>query len=89
MEKTFIGEVILSETNEFSTKEGEVITLWKIGIALSEEKSMIFNVSKMSEPELFQRVQDALIGMNVKITAEPRPTQFGGIKWKLKEIEQA
>lgn len=88
MEKTFIGEVLTSELNEFE-KEGELITLWKLTLALDETRCITFNVSKQSSPDLFNRVQDAISGMRIKAKAVAKGTYNNIIKWQLAEVELA
>jgi len=87
MQKIFIGEVIASELAEFTDGQGELIKNWKLSIALNDEKAISFYVSHLSE--LFTRVQDAVVGMNVKATCEPKAKMNGDIKWKLVSLEQA
>jgi len=87
MQKTYIGEVISSEIAEFTDDKGEFIRNWKLAVALNEEKCMVFYIS--SQSDLFQQVQDAVVGMHVKCLCEPKAKLDGNIKWRLVSLEQA
>lgn len=88
MQKTYIGEVIRSEKNEFTDRDGALVQNWLLSIALTEEKCMVFNVNRDNSPDLWQRIQDCMPGMVLKCTAEAKDTREGIIKWRLVEVEQ-
>lgn len=85
MEKIFQGEITECGINEWTNNKGELRTTFRISLALTEERGMIFNIPKDSE--LFDRVQVAEPGLVVKVHAEPKVQNDGTIKYRAVDIE--
>ena len=84
MEKTFIGIVDSSEPNEWTTPDGELVQCWKIGILLSEDRGITFNVVSTSDQyEIAKAVQP---GEKVRIRASSNIRNSGQVKWRLDEL---
>jgi len=86
MQKTFIGEIIQSEKNEWTDALGELIECWAIALVTDEEHGQRFNVSKRDGN--YPLVAAIKIGEKVKTTAEPAVRNNGTIKWRLVAIER-
>jgi len=83
--KAFVGIVDYSEKNEFNSGNGELIQCWKLGVLLSEDKGMNFNVG-INDPN-YQHVSGLPIGARVRIEADSMIRNDGSVKWKLSNIE--
>lgn len=87
MQKKFIGHVLKSELNEFTNTRGEVVTLWKLVVALNEERCVIFNVPSTNE-RLFHRVSACEEGEQVSCIAEPVGKNDGRIRYALISLDE-
>jgi len=87
MQKIFIGELIETGPNEWTNNKGELITTWKIAVALTEEKAQLFNVSK--DHPIYRVLPDLELGTKLKCTASSHVKPDGRIIWKLDNLEQA
>lgn len=82
--KTFIGEVIESQSNEFADKDGEMVRTWKLSIALNEEKGLTFHVSEANP--LWNEVQLLELGTTIKVECVPEVRANGFLKYKLVKV---
>jgi len=80
MQKSFQGEVITTEDNTFTNPAGEVISLWKLVIALNEGRGMIFHFGQ-SHPQ-YSEARETKEGEIVRVLAEASVRPNGSIKWK-------
>jgi len=85
MQKTFIGEVLKSEINEFTGSTGEQIETWNLTLQLTEDKGITFNVS--TRDNMYSVVKEILPGQNVRVSADPVVRADGRIKYKLLTCE--
>lgn len=86
MEKRFVGKVLNSELNEFTDSRGELVTLWKLVVALNEERCVIFNVPKSNEA-LFHKVASCEEGETVECAATAVGRLDGRIRYALHTLE--
>lgn len=87
MQKTYIGEVIKSEDGSFADKTGEKVTLWRLSLGLSEEKSITFHIS--ADSPIYDDACRQEEGTRLEVVAEAVPTFDGKIKWRAVEIGNA
>lgn len=83
--KAFIGIVDTSCINEFNDGNGVLIRCWKLGLLLSEDKGIVFNIG-IDDPN-YPHVSGLPIGARIKVIAESRINNDGRVKWKLAQIE--
>jgi len=83
--KKFVGEVIVSEVNDFARGDGEMVETWKLGVLLTEDRGVTFNVSK--NDGLYPLVSAVEVGQIVHVTAEPVIKADNRVKYKAVAIE--
>jgi len=79
--KTFTGEVIESCDGSFSDAQGERVKLWRIVVALNEERCRVFHFSPNPQ-SLFDLACKIKKGDYVEVDAEPIGKFDGTIKWR-------
>jgi len=83
--KTYVGEVLVSEANEFTSAKGELVKLWKFGIQISETSGKVFNVSEQNL-DLYEKIRGISKGTVVECDAHSEIGNDGSIKWKLDDV---
>lgn len=87
MQKVFAGEVIESRSFSFPDKTtNELITLWKITLAVSDTNYITFHISEQNQ-DLFYSAEQLQKGDQIQLTAEATPGKEGNIRWKPLKIQ--
>jgi len=84
--KTFIGTIDSSSANNFTDLKGELIECWRVGLLLSEDKGIVFNVGK-NDPA-YEDVQRVDVGDKVQIISHSNIKNDGSVRWKLDDISR-
>lgn len=85
MEKLYQGEVLISEANEFQGSDGSMVELWRLGLMLTDDKGITFNISK-HDAALYTAASGTQVGEMICVRAYPEIRMDGRMKWKATEI---
>jgi len=85
MSKLFVGEILKSEENNFSSSNNELIEGWRLQVLLTDERGVTFFVPKRDD--MYGIVSQLQENTYVHVTADPIIKNNGSVKYKIVAVE--